>query len=193
MFDKFLGLISQYHSLSKEETDLVRDQFPIKSFKKNEIIFNEGRIAKSIYFVLEGFVRLFYTSNGKDKTAFFYTEGQFFCANESFLKKTPANENFQALENTTLLIIHKSIDTEMIKKFPTFGIIERLALIEELVTSNRMIESFVSKSPEERYLNLLKTNQDLFQRVDQQHIASYLGISPESLSRIKKRILTSSN
>ncbi|MCG8581993.1 MAG: Crp/Fnr family transcriptional regulator [Bacteroidales bacterium] len=188
MFEKFLKLITQYSPLSDDEVDFARTHFPIKKYEKNELIFQEGNIANSIYFILEGCVRLFYNVDGKEKTAFFYTEGKFMCANESFLKEIPARENFQALEDTTLIVIHKAIDIEMVKRFSNLEMVERLALIDELISSNRMIESFVTKSPSERYIDLLRTNRELFQRVHQQYIASYLGISPESLSRIRKRI-----
>jgi CRP/FNR family transcriptional regulator, anaerobic regulatory protein len=188
MFDKFLDLINQYISISEEEAEFAKNHFPLKSYSKNEVFFKEGNIATSIYFVVEGCVRLFYNVEGNEKTAFFYTEGKFFCANESFVKNTTARENFQALENTTIMSIHKSFDIKLLKKFPNFEMIERYALLDELITNNRIIESFVSNSPQERYIELLKTNKEIFQRVHQQYIASYLGISPESLSRIRKRI-----
>jgi len=191
MFEKFLKLINQYISISKEEAEFAKNHFPLKNYSKNEVFFEEGNIATTVYFVVEGCVRLFYNVEGDRKTAYFFTEGKFFCANESFIKNTPARENFQALENTTLMLLHKSFDVTLFNKFPNFEMIERYALIDELITSNRIIESFVSKSPEERYIELLKTNKELFQRVHQQYIASYLGISPESLSRIRKRIAKS--
>lgn len=192
MFKKFLTLINQYASLNKEEVGFARKNFPIRTYSRNEVFFKEGEISQSIFFVLKGCARLFYNVDGKEKTAFFYTEGKFLCANESFLKGIPAKENFQALEDTTVMIFHKSINVQIVKNFPNFEMIERLALIDELITSNRIIESFISKSPEERYLELLESNMDLFQRVHQQYIASYLGVSPESLSRIRKRIAKTS-
>ena len=188
MFDKFLKHISKYILLTEEEAEFARNHFVIKKYSKNEVFFKEGNIARNIYFVIEGCVRLFYSVEGNERTAYFYTEGKFFCANESFAKNTPARENFQALENTTIVLFPKSLNDKLFKTFPNFEMVERLALVDELITSNRIIESFVSKSPEERYIELLKTNKALFQRVHQQYIASYLGISPQSLSRIRKRI-----
>jgi CRP-like cAMP-binding protein len=188
MYNKFLNHISQYLSLNKDEIEFAKSHFPLKEYSKNEVLFKDGTIATSINFVIEGCVRLFYNVNGNEKTAYFYTEGKFFCANESFLTETPARENFQALENTVVMSIHKTIDVELLKNYPNFEIIERYALLDELITNNRIIESFVSKSPQERYIELLRKNRDLFQRVPQHYIASYLGISPESLSRIRKRI-----
>ncbi|OHX64557.1 Crp/Fnr family transcriptional regulator [Flammeovirga pacifica] len=188
MLDKFRQLIEKYASISEEEAKFAVNHFPVEKHDKNEVFFKEGSIAKTVYFVIEGCVRIFYNVDGNEKTAFFFTEGKFFCANESFLNNTPARENFQALENTTIMSFPKSFDVAQMEKFPNFEMIEKYALIDELITNNRIIESFVTKSPEERYIDLLKTNKALFQRVHQQYIVSYLGISPESLSRIRKRI-----
>lgn len=191
MFDKFLNHIEKYASISEEEAEFAINNFPLMKYQRNEVFFREGNIAKSIFFVIEGCVRLFYNVDGDEKTAYFFMEGKFFCANESFLKNIPAKENFQALENTTIMSFPKLLDVTQFKRFPSYQMIERYALIDELITNNRIIESFVSKSPEERCIELLKTNKELFQRVHQHYIASYLGISPQSLSRIRKRISNS--
>lgn len=188
MIEKLKNSLIKYTSINEKEALLAMEYFPLRKLSKNEIFFKEGNIATNVYLVIEGCVRLFYSVDGNEKTAYFFTEGSFFCANESFIKKTPASENFQVLENTTIMLFPESLSVELSKKFPNFKNIERIALIDELISSNRIIESFVSKSPEERYLDLLKTNKELFQRVHQHYIASYLGISPQSLSRIRKRI-----
>ncbi|MBB6461988.1 Crp/Fnr family transcriptional regulator [Flammeovirga kamogawensis] len=188
MLNKFVTHINKYAPITTEEAEYAFAHFPVKEYKKNEVFFKEGSVATNIYFVIEGCVRLFYNVDGNEKTAFFFTEGKFLCANESFIKNTIAKENFQALENTTIMLFPKTLDPTIFTKFPNFEMIEKYALIDELITNNRIIESFVTKSPEERYIDLLKTNKALFQRVHQHYIASYLGISPQSLSRIRKRI-----
>lgn len=193
MFDKFLKLIHQYSPLTKAEAEFIEKNIPIKIYAKNELFFEEGTISQTIYFVLEGCVRQFYNVEGKEKTAYFYAEGKFICAGESYNFNIPAIENFQALEGTTLMLFHKPMNDLLLKTFPNFELIARYATEDELISCKQMIASFVTKSPQQRYLELLVTNKELFQRVDQQYIASYLGISPESLSRIKKRIVQPSN
>ena len=107
MSDKFKSLLQQYITISEEEAGYAIDNFPIYNYQTNEVFFREGSFAKAVFFVLEGCVRLFYNVEGNERTASFFTEGKFFCANESLLKKIPARENFQALENTTVLsLIH---------------------------------------------------------------------------------------
>lgn len=187
MPDKFIELISQYYPLSNDEIDYIKDNVPVKRVNKNEVIFREGNISQTIYFILEGCVRLYYYVDGNDKTAFFYTEGKFICAGESYNFNIPARENYQAIENTELMLFHKPLIEKLLKQFPNFELIARIATEDELITCQRMIASFVTKSPEERYLELMETNRELFQRVHQQQIASFLGVSPETLSRIKKR------
>jgi len=86
------------------------------------------------------------------------------------------------------MCLDKPTIEKMLKFSPTLEIIARIAVEDELITSQRMIASFVTKSPEERYIELLENNNILFQRAPQQYIASFLGVSPETLSRIKKRV-----
>jgi CRP/FNR family transcriptional regulator, anaerobic regulatory protein len=148
----------------------------------------EGKISNEIYFVTKGCVRLFYNVEGNDKTAFFYTEGQFICAGESYTFNIPAIENYQAVERTEIYVITKPKIEELLKRSPKFEIIARIATENELITCQKVIASFVTKSAEERYIDLLNTQGTLFQRVPQQYIASFLGVSPETLSRIKARV-----
>ncbi|PKH52641.1 Crp/Fnr family transcriptional regulator [Tenacibaculum sp. Bg11-29] len=186
--DVLLENIKTYITLNKEELSLLEKKTTKKTYHKKEIIFEEGKISNEIYFVSKGCVRLFYNVDGTDKTAFFYTEGQFICAGESFTFNIPAIENYQAIDHTELIIFTKSDIEILTKQLPKMEIIARVAVENELITSQKVIASFVTKSPEERYLELLKTKKELFQRAPQQYIASFLGISPETLSRIKKRV-----
>lgn len=189
MFEQFLVLIGHYAKLNKKEIEIVQSTIPIRSYRKNELIFREGDVARTIYFVLQGCVRLFYSTEGNEKTAFFYAEGKFICAGESYTFNTPARENYQAIEDTVLMCFDKQSIETLISLSPTFELIARIATEDELITCQRMIASFVTKSPEERYCELLETNAALFQRVPQQYIASFLGVSPETLSRIKRRVV----
>jgi len=187
--EQLLETIKLYISLSPQEIQSLYEAVQQKSFRKNELIFTEGKVADEIYFVTKGCVRLFYEVNGNDKTAFFYTESQFICAGESYTYNIPAIENYQAVEPTELLIFTKSAIEILLQKVPKLEVIARIATENELITCQKVIASFVTKSAEERYLDLLNTQGQLFQRVPQHYIASFLGVSPETLSRIKTRVL----
>ena len=187
--DRLLETIKLYTSLSPQEIELLHQAVQQKTYRKNELIFTEGKIADEIYFVTHGCVRLFYEVKGNDKTAFFYTESQFICAGESYTYNIPAIENYQAIEETELLIFTKSAIENLLQKVPKLEVIARIATENELITCQKVIASFVTKSAEERYLDLLTTQGQLFLRVPQHYIASFLGVSPETLSRIKARVL----
>lgn len=189
MIERFRSLINQYASISEEELGFMQDKVAIRSHKKNEVFFKEGQISQTIYFVLQGCVRLFYNADGVDKTAYFYTEGKFICAGESFTYNVPAIENYQAIEDTVLMHFEKETFDELFQHFPGLEIIGRIATEDELISCQKMIASFITKSPEERYVELLASQRELFQRVNQQYIASYIGVSPETLSRIKRRVV----
>lgn len=185
---RLIELINVYTPLDEGEMQLLQNAVDKKVFHKNEMIFKEGSISDEIYFVTKGCVRLFYNVDGNEKTAFFYTEGQFICAGESFTFHIPAKENYQAVEQTEIFVFSKTKIEELLIKAPKFEVIARIATENELITCQKVIASFVTKSAEERYLELLDTQGELFQRVPQQYIASFLGISPETLSRIKSRV-----
>ncbi len=186
--DRLIDNIKLYASLSEQEIQLLQNAVDKKVYTKNEIIFTEGNVSDEIYFITEGCVRLFYNVDGTDKTAFFYTEGQFICAGESYTFNIPASENYQAVEQTEIFVFTKSKIDVLLKEIPKFEIIARIATENELITCQKVIASFVTKSPEERYIDLLDKQGELFHRVPQQYIASFLGVSPETLSRIKTRV-----
>ena len=188
--NRLIESIKLYTPLNELETRLLQNAVAKKVYQKNEIIFKEGAISEEIYFLTKGCVRLFYNVDGKDKTAFFYTEGQFICAGESYTFNLPAIENYQAVEQAEIFVFTKSKIKMLLEEVPRFEIIARIATENELITCQRVIASFVTKSAEERYLDLLSTQGELFRRVPQQYIASFLGVSPETLSRIKARVFS---
>jgi CRP/FNR family transcriptional regulator, anaerobic regulatory protein len=190
MTESLVEYIAHYTSLNDSEVAALTHLVKKQHFEKNEIIFMEGKVSNEIYFVTKGCVRLFYNVEGRDRTAFFYTEGQFICAGESFTFHVPAKESYQAIEGTELYVFSKSSIDELLNISSKFELIARIAVENELIVCQNIIASFVTKSAEERYVELLETNGELFQRVPQQYIASFLGVSPETLSRIKKRVFT---
>lgn len=105
--------IEDYAKLSEYEKENMLLFVKKRHFEKNEIIFTEGKIANEIYFVTKGCVRLFYNVDGKDRTAFFYTDGQFICAGESYTYNVPARENYQAMYRNALLALNNNTVNEL--------------------------------------------------------------------------------
>lgn len=185
---RLINQIRNYTDLSKEEIAKLSEVAEKRVFLKNDLIFESGKVSDEIYFLTKGCVRLFYDVDGVDKTAFFYNEGHFICAGESYTFGVPAKENYQAVEQTELYAFTKAGIEKLLDISVKFEIIARIATEDELITCQRMIASFVTMTAEERYIDLLEKQGDLFLRVPQQYIASFLGVSPETLSRIKARI-----
>ena len=185
---KLIESINTYILLNDSELLSLQNAVEKRTYKKNDVIFTEGKISSEIYFVEKGCVRLFYNVDGNDKTAFFYTEGQFICAGESYTYNIPAIENYQVIEQTEIFVFTKKKAEKLLSEAPRLEVIARIATENELITCQKVIASFVTKSAEERYTDLLNTQGELFQRVPQQYIASFLGVSPETLSRIKRRV-----
>ena len=184
----FLTYLMQYISLNEDEISFIRENISVVHYKKNEVIFQAGEISQTIYFVCKGMVRLFYNVDGHEKTAFFYPEGKFICAGESYTYGIPAQENYQAIEACEVIHLHKLLIDKLLSRIPQMELIGQIATEGELIMCQKMIANFICLSPEERYSDLLNQNGALFLRVPQNYIASYLGVSAETLSRIKKRV-----
>ncbi len=131
---------------------------------------------------------MYYTVEGEEKTAFFYTENTFINSYQSFVHQVPANHNLQCIEPCKVAVISREIAYQLLEKFPKFETLSRMAMEEELATYQEIVASYVILNPEQRYVRLLETRPDLVARVSQRALAAYIGVSPESLSRIRKRI-----
>jgi len=188
MIQRLIDTIQEYVELNQQELLWLEESIDKRYLKKGEVFFSEGKISTEIYYVVQGCIRLFYNVNGDEKTAFFYTDGQFICAGESYTFGVPAVENYQAIEAAEIFVFEKKKTEELLNRVPKMEIIARVATENELITSQKIIASFVTQSAEQRYVHLLSKQGALLQRVPQQYIASYLGVSPETLSRIKARV-----
>lgn len=187
MLTRFIKYLQQHVPLNEQDIDFLYKVLSVKSFKKGTILLSEGQISTAFYFNLTGFVRLFYLKNGEERTAFFYPQNTFISAYESFVHQTPSRLNLQATEQTTLVEISVTAATQLLQYSPKFEALARIAMEDELITHQKIIATLLTLTPEERYYNLLDENPLIFQKVPQHYIASYIGVKPESLSRIKKR------
>ena len=187
MLQYFIQHLQQFVSLNDMDIQFIKQIIPVQSFHKRELLLAEGEISKAFYFNLSGFVRLFYINKGEEKTAYFYPEKTFISAYASFTQQIPSQLNLQATESTTLAIISLEASRQLLAYSPKFEILARVAMEEELINHQEIIASLLTLNPEERYFHLLDKNPAIFQRVPQRQIASYIGVTAESLSRIKKR------
>ena len=175
---------------SDSELELIDKYFESKSIKKNDLLLTDGRVCDFIAFISEGAIRHFHVKGGTKKTCDISFENSWVTDYQSFTYGTSCIMNLQALENTTVFIIKKQNLIKLYEecsKYETFG---RLMAEQVAQRATKIAMSLSSDKPEERYLNLIETRSDIFQRVQQKYIANFLGISPESLSRIRNRIAT---
>ncbi|HRE76833.1 MAG TPA: cyclic nucleotide-binding domain-containing protein [Flavobacterium sp.] len=188
MQDILFDFISKYIILTDEEKRALIALDLFHSLKKGTILLKEGQKLDCNYFVLKGCIRKYYIIDGEEKTTAFYTEMEAFtppCA----VSKTHAEYYLSSIEDTLLVISNAHMEEEVNNKFPKFEIMCR-KLSEELLAKERIdFDEFKTSSPEQRYLNLLQKRPDLIQRVPQHQLASYLGIKPQSLSRLRARVL----
>ena len=146
-------------------------------------------MCNKVWFIAKGLVRFSILLDGEDRTFVFRNEGCFTSDIESFLKKTPSNKSIIAIEYTILYSISNANMQVLFKEVTNGERFGRLLIEEVFVMAVSHIASFYTESPEERYLKFTKHNHDFLQRIPQYHIASFLGIKPQSLCRIKKRLL----
>jgi CRP-like cAMP-binding protein len=186
--DILFGFISKYVSLTDEEKNAIISLDIFRSVKKGTTLLTEGQRSKESYFVLKGCIRTYYIIDGEEKTTDFYTEMDALTPH-CVTTKAPSGYFVSCTEDSILLISNSDMEAEINGKFPKFETMCRV-LSEQLLAKERMdFDEFKTSSPEKRYLNLLQSRPDLIQRVPQHQLASYLGIKPQSLSRLRARIL----
>lgn len=192
MQELLFNFISKYVSLTDEEKEAIIALDIFRSVKKGTILLNYGEKSDNGYFVLKGCIRTYYIINGEEKTTAFYTEMEGLTPH-CVLNKKPSEYYISCVEDSILTVSNPDMESEIFEKFPKFETVCRV-LSEELLSKEQInFDEFKTSSPEQRYLNLLNKRPDLLQRVPQHQIASFLGIKPQSLSRLRARIQNNKN
>ncbi|WAC11485.1 Crp/Fnr family transcriptional regulator [Dyadobacter pollutisoli] len=187
MQDLLFDFISKYISLTEDEKNIIISLNTFRTIKKGTILLREGQHSNEAYFVLKGCIRSYYMIDGVEKTTAFYTEMEALTP-PCVINKAPSEYYISCIEDSIITISTPEMEVEIFNKFPKFESMCRI-LSEELLAKQQInFDEFKTSSPEQRYLNLLQSRPDLIQRVPQHQLASYLGIKPESLSRLRARI-----
>jgi len=160
-----------------------------KVIAASEIYIPEGKIFKKIFYIKKGLLRIFFiTESGEEKTFFFRWEGHIAAIPECIFDNQPTRQTWQALEDCELM----EIDFDIVEKLSENNISfikTRMGLAEKMfLEALKRVESFVLDKPEERYQKLIIQNPEIIKRVADKHIASFIGVTPVSLSRIRKRL-----
>ncbi|MEO6285285.1 MAG: cyclic nucleotide-binding domain-containing protein [Dyadobacter sp.] len=188
MQDILFDFIAKYISLTEDEKNAIRSLDLFRSIKKGTILLKKGQKSEEEYFVLKGCIRKYYIIDGEEKTTAFFTEMEGLVPH-CVMNNAPSDYFISCLEDSILTVTNPGMGVEVNAKFPKFQVMCGV-LSEELLAKQQInFDEFKISSPEQRYLNLLQNRPDLIQRVPQHQLASFLGIKPESLSRLKARIL----
>ncbi|QEC68967.1 Crp/Fnr family transcriptional regulator [Panacibacter ginsenosidivorans] len=183
--------IKSYITFTDKEWEVFADFLEIKKRNKNECFATTGEICEDLGYIFKGSVRYCSIVDGLEITGYFAFENNFVTALKSFLTGYPSLYDIITLEKTIFIIISKK-NMQVLLEHPLLSFkMERLGrLISERfnILFEDRIKSFIVKTPEERYLDLLESGQDIVKRIPLQYIAQFIGITPVSLSRIRKRI-----
>ncbi|RKE57110.1 Crp/Fnr family transcriptional regulator [Sphingobacterium detergens] len=187
MMDILLQVIEKTIRINSDEKELVAKLFREKEYRKGEYFLKEGEVCRHVGFIIRGMMRYYINDDGEDKTYGFGKELDFVCNNESFIPQKPSVQRIQALEDCHLLVIsydNLQLFYSGLKNGERFG---RIIIEQVFIQTLQGLNSLYTDSPELRYEKFMKDYPDLLQRIPQYYIASFIGVKPQSLSRIRKR------
>lgn len=188
MISQIIQSIQSIVPLNKVEEEAFSEILEVKQFKKKAFLLQEGQICSKVSFVNSGCMRLFYNVDGVENTVQFFFTNSWHTDYSSFLTGQPTIENMQALEPCEVVQFRKADLYKLYNIYPVFDRVGRVMAENAFLSLSKLNKMLTNEEPEQRYLNLLQQRPELVERIPQHYIASYLGIKPESLSRIRKRI-----
>lgn len=188
MFSALFKYSAQLVSFTREEQQIIESYFSVRQVPKKFTLIQNGKIARELYFINKGLLRLYYTKDTEDITAFIFREHLFASSYDSFLRQAPSIQGLDTLEDSELLVITYNDLNTLYKKVPRMETLARKIAEQRFINAQQILSSYILDSPEERWKKFEATNGDLLLRVPHHMIASFLGITPVSLSRIRKRL-----
>jgi CRP-like cAMP-binding protein len=189
MDETIIRFITQYVPLSEVEISIIKEQNLFKSFPKNYLLLSEGEQATECYFVMKGCIRAYQLIDGEERNTDFYFENQPIRP-ISYQTNQPSQYFLACLEDTVVAVGSDSRNQTLVERIPQLSSLINKMNEEQLIQKTEEFDHFKNHSPEERYLRLLEEKPALLARIPLYHLASYLGITQISLSRIRSRIST---
>lgn len=179
--------IGTYFGIEKKEIEVVAGMFKEEQLNKGDHFLKAEQYCEKMSFVQSGLLRVYATSGHKDVTQWISTKDYFITELNSYLFGQRSRWNIQALSDCRLFTLHKDDYRKLHEAVPSWPILEKNFIAGCFVTLENRVFDFLSMSAEERYRKLFDQNKELFQQVPQQYLASMLGMSPETLSRIRAK------
>ncbi|KAA0126921.1 Crp/Fnr family transcriptional regulator [Chryseobacterium sp. SN22] len=190
MFRILIKHIRQKVDLSEQDAALLKTFFVYKKLEKKQFLLREGEVCNYFAFVSRGILKSFMSDEkGQDRISFFAFEGWWISDFNSFINREKALLNIDAIEDSELLLISFENYERLMLKIPLMDRYFRILYQNSLVTKDRRLMNSNKSTAEEKYLSLVQSNPEIAKRIPHTLIASYLGLSPETVSRIRKKLL----
>lgn len=183
-----IEIFRQFTDFNDSELEVIMPYFEFRKIKKKSILLEVGKISSEVFYLIKGCIRLYCEKDGEELSTYFFTENMFAGSYDSFISRKPSKVAIETLEDTELLVLTYESQEKLYKVFPKMNEFIRKAIEQRFVLLHDLFISYLLNSPEERYLVLLKERPDLLQRIPQHQIASFLGVTRVSLSRIRNRL-----
>ena len=188
--DITLKFLKNFPILSEDVRSRLVQKLNVQLFKKEVTIQKDGIIPKNCFFVLDGCIRQYKIIDGEEKTMEFFTSYQAVISSEHYMNQTPSDYYLECIEDSILMVGEPEQDVKILSEFPMLQTVMMEVAEKEWTKTKNRITSFQLLSNQERYLDFLESRKELLNKVPNHQIASYLGITPETLSRIRKRLAT---
>lgn len=189
MFTRFFQYTDQFVKFSSEEKAIISSLMHSKCVEKKTELVSFGNYSNELFFLDKGCIRKFFVKDGEEITIYISTQNSFFVDYDSLLNGTKSKETIECIEPCELLILGKTDLNSLYQQVPLMNELIRKILERTLIQFQQSLTTFILHSPQERYIKLLTENPEILQRVPQHMLATYLGMTATSLSRIRKRIL----
>jgi len=189
MYDVFFQRFNEKVALSAEETEIIRAHLTPKKIQKKQFLLQEGEVCRHIIFVEKGALRMYLPEeDGTQRITQFAIEGWTIADLYSFLTEEPATQSIDALENTNVLLISRNDHEALLQKLGKYETYMRLLITNAYIALQKRFTSRMSLPLEEQYSNFISTYPQIANRIPQHMIASYMGLTPPTLSRLRKRL-----
>ena len=189
MYELFFQKLNENITFSEEEQTIIKYYLTLKKLRKKQYLLQEGDVCKTIAFIEKGALREYNVDDkGNEHILQFAIEGWVISDLYSFMTGESATYNIDAIEDSELVLITKSAQEEILKRVPKYETYSRMQMTGAYMAMQKRITSILSSPIEERYLYFIKLYPNIVQRVPQHMIASYMGLTPETLSRVRRKI-----
>lgn len=191
MYEVYFAELSKRVSLTDQERDFIQSHLSLKKIRRRQYLLQDEELCRYICFVEKGMLRSYTVdSQGNEHIMQFAPEGWFISDLYSFLTDEPSSYNIDALEESELVLISRSAHQQLLEKSPKYLTFSHMLITNAYIAMQKRLNAINDQTSEERYTRFIQKFPEITNRVPQHMIASYLGLTPETLSRVRKRIAT---